>query len=246
MIFPDTARFLSYTRPFGTEDPRYELKRVHTLGVLGYMNALLDLESVEPELHRAARLTALYHDIGRFEQLRRYGTFFDRDSEDHAALSVRVLEEEGLLEGEPLKPQILEAIGQHSRLAIDLKDPVSRRLCALVRDADKLDILRVFATDDIQDVTSHSLKEACEGQAAEAVVQALLAGKPVRKEDRRSAIDIWLTYLGFVNDFQFPSAYRLCEKAGFWKRRFSQNRFRDPVIQTCVQHAEEVLHENSQ
>ena len=33
-----------------------------------------------------AWLLGMLHDVGRFEQLRRYGTFIDADSTDHAQL----------------------------------------------------------------------------------------------------------------------------------------------------------------
>lgn len=42
-----------------------------------------------------AWLIGILHDIGRFEQLRRYQTFFDYRSMDHAKYGVHVLFEEG-------------------------------------------------------------------------------------------------------------------------------------------------------
>ena len=45
-----------------------------------------------------AETAALLHDIGRFEQFHRYKTFSDARSEDHAALGVDAIKEEGLLQ----------------------------------------------------------------------------------------------------------------------------------------------------
>ena len=39
----------------------------------------------------------MLHDIGRFEQVKRYGTFVDSESIDHAELGITILFEEGLL-----------------------------------------------------------------------------------------------------------------------------------------------------
>jgi len=44
-----------------------------------------------------AELVALFHDVGRFSQYAKYGTFADNKSEDHAALGTKVLREEGVL-----------------------------------------------------------------------------------------------------------------------------------------------------
>ncbi|MFR4260247.1 HD domain-containing protein [Gemmiger formicilis] len=40
-------------------------------------------------------LSGMLHDVGRFEQLRRYNTFIDTQSINHAALSASVLFDEG-------------------------------------------------------------------------------------------------------------------------------------------------------
>ena len=175
------------------------------------MNALLKLEGItaeDPDLAQAARIAAVFHDIGRFEQLRRYDTFFDAKSADHAALSV------------------------------------ASRLCDLVRDADRLDIYRVFAVDDIQDMTGHTAEEAAQSTASPAVIEALLAGRPVDKRDRQTPMDLWLTYLGFINDFRFPASYRLCKAAGFWRKRFDSISLADPAVRACLEHVEVVLNEH--
>ena len=46
----------------------------------------------------AAMVAALFHDIGRFEQFKHYGTYVDRDSLNHASHGVRVLKELELLD----------------------------------------------------------------------------------------------------------------------------------------------------
>ncbi len=244
-----TGAFLRYAEAFGDNDPRYRLKRIHTLGVLGYMNALLKLEGLDqtqPDLANLARIAAVFHDIGRFEQLRQYGTFFDSRSVDHAALSVRILQETDMLANldADSRRRVMEAIAWHNRLEVRLPDPQTRLVCDLLRDADRLDIFRVFATEDIQDTTAHTLQEAWDAPVADKVKSALLSGKCVNKADRQSAMDIWLTYLGFVNDFHFSAAYRLCMAAGFWRRRFDALPQADPAVVACVSHAEALLNEN--
>lgn len=47
------------------------------------LTAVLPLSESDREL---AYLCAVYHDIGRFEQLKRYHTFLDYKSIDHAQL----------------------------------------------------------------------------------------------------------------------------------------------------------------
>lgn len=42
-----------------------------------------------------AWFTGLLHDVGRFEQLRNYGTFIDAESIDHAMYGAQILFDEG-------------------------------------------------------------------------------------------------------------------------------------------------------
>ena len=44
-----------------------------------------------------AWLIGILHDVGRFEQIRRFGTFSDADSIDHAHYAVNILFDDGKL-----------------------------------------------------------------------------------------------------------------------------------------------------
>jgi putative nucleotidyltransferase with HDIG domain len=95
----------------------------------------------------------LLHDIGRFEQVRRSGTFVDSQSLDHAQLSADILFEDGLIESFPNEglPKDWRAIAetairQHNKLALsDTLDDRTRCFAEILRDADKTDIFRVIA-----------------------------------------------------------------------------------------------------
>ena len=93
-----------------------------------------------------AQITALFHDIGRFEQYARYQTFMDRQSENHAILGVKALKKlKGLnfLE-KSLKSLVFRIILYHNRAVLPPKEtPICLFFSKLLRDADKLDIWRV-------------------------------------------------------------------------------------------------------
>ncbi len=151
LISQHQAFFAAYSQRFcrmAEDASMLHLKIVHTEHVLQNMQSLLQEETcLEPHV-RACLLAALYHDIGRFEQLLQYKTFKDAQSVNHAHLGVKVLKQEGVLKNESsvVQQQVLAAVGMHNRFA--LPDGISediRRITLAVRDADKLDILRVMA-----------------------------------------------------------------------------------------------------
>lgn len=130
------------------EDPGpMELKRLHTFQV--YENALriTDAEFSSAEPARAALLAALYHDIARFDQYLLHGTFKDAQSFNHGLKGVQIIKREGRFreEEEETAGLALCAVGLHNRREIPaILAPRCLKVCAVVRDADKLDILRVI------------------------------------------------------------------------------------------------------
>ncbi|MBC2715505.1 MAG: HD domain-containing protein [Desulfobacteraceae bacterium] len=122
------------------------LKENHTIRVCNEIEDIgksLDLNSNKLRL---AEITALFHDIGRFEQYARYQTFVDSKSENHALLSVKILENKGILNGfdETLKNLIFRIIKYHNRATLPEKENETCLFFSkLLRDADKLDIWKV-------------------------------------------------------------------------------------------------------
>lgn len=94
-----------------------------------------------------AEIIGLFHDVGRFRQYSIYKTFNDADSEDHADLAVKVIEELDLFKKIPaVDYEIVKfAIQQHNKKNIAPCNDERKILFAkVIRDADKLDIYRVL------------------------------------------------------------------------------------------------------
>lgn len=121
------------------------LKQRHTCKVLENAEAIAQSQ---PEICLAAVcLAALYHDIARFEQYLQYKTFKDANSFNHGSRGVKILKQERLLENlnKKLRQKVLIAVGLHNRFRLPQNlQPDVLQICNIVRDADKLDILRVM------------------------------------------------------------------------------------------------------
>ena len=89
--------FAEYTSHYNAADPKVKLKIDHTYRVAALCERIANSLSLPPQDVDLAWLCGLLHDVGRFEQLRRYGTFIDAKSIDHALMSVTVLFEEDRL-----------------------------------------------------------------------------------------------------------------------------------------------------
>ncbi len=94
-----------------------------------------------------AEVLGLFHDIGRFYQYQRYGTFRDDLSENHAELGVKILVDTHILNDLPEEEKdiIKNGILYHNlRKLPEDEDPRCLLFYRLLRDADKLDIWRVI------------------------------------------------------------------------------------------------------
>lgn len=136
----------SYSDPDPLCQENYDIKRIHTFKVCEEIKFLGKKLGLKDEALRLAEIIGLLHDVGRFEQYSIYKTFKDNLSEDHAALGVKIIKDQGLLgRFQELPASIIEnAILFHNRFAIPTseKDP-HLFYEKLIRDADKLDIWRV-------------------------------------------------------------------------------------------------------
>src|SRR5699024_6657738 len=90
-------QFLTYVREYDLNDPQIAIKYRHSLMVSDLCRDLAErLHLKEADVELAATI-GLLHDIGRFEQARRYHTFEDRKSISHALLSCKILFEDGVI-----------------------------------------------------------------------------------------------------------------------------------------------------
>lgn len=143
--------FFGYCRSFytGNEEDRKNLllKEDHTRHVCENMRCIARDLSLGRNEGMLAETIALFHDIGRFPQYAEYKTFRDSSSVNHATLGTGVLSREGVLNTLPESEQriILQAIKFHNAFAVpDIADNDTLLFLKLIRDADKLDIWRVF------------------------------------------------------------------------------------------------------
>jgi hypothetical protein len=197
------------------------LKVEHTRKVCEIMDILAAGESLTPEEARIAAAVALLHDVGRFPQFRRWRTFRDSDSDNHARIGIEVLREQGVLEGLPTVERLLieEAVRFHNLLALPLrfKSPTSLFI-RLIRDADKLDIWRVFLDyfrqpEDLRP-SAVTLGFPDRPGLTPACVRELAAGRVIRLENIRVLNDFKLLQISWVYDLNFRSTYNLLQQRG--------------------------------
>jgi hypothetical protein len=138
---------LTFQEPDPLHQRSLDMKEEHTFRVCVAINRIAASLGLSENDCRIASVIALFHDLGRFPQYQKHRTFHDPDSKNHAKLSLWELNRHRVLQ--PLdyseRQIISRAIFFHNRLRLpENLEPKTLLHCQLIRDADKVDILRVM------------------------------------------------------------------------------------------------------
>ena len=115
--------FNEYVNNYDQNDDKVILKISHTYRVMERCQEIAASLNLDDENIQLAGLIGLLHDIGRFEQLKRYQSFIDSQTIDHANLGVTILFDDNLIEkfeiDKKYYPIIKTAIYNHNKYEIE-------------------------------------------------------------------------------------------------------------------------------
>lgn len=204
--------FENYLNGYDREDDKIRLKIVHTYGVVACAENIAKKMQLGREDTELAKLIALLHDIGRFEQVKRFDSFMP-DTMDHAAYGAAILFGKKMLirkfiEEDTYDSIICTAIEKHSDFQLNGVTEERTLLHArLIRDADKLDNCRVKLEEPIETLLGVSLEEAGKGKITAGVWEDCLSEKSVLSSKRITKPDYWASYIAQLYDVNFPATF---------------------------------------
>ncbi|MFP4622311.1 MAG: HD domain-containing protein [Bacteroidales bacterium] len=217
--------FEQYIEQFYSSDPAFqrniELKRDHSRRV--WENAADIGKSIllKENDQLIIETAGLLHDVGRFEQFRRYGTFSDNKSVNHAWLGVEVLKEKDILKylGEDEREDVHTAILHHNRKEVPCdKDERQLIFIKVLRDADKLDIWRVvtnYYCGNGETNNTLQLDLPDEPHINPQNIEDLMEGRLVDLSNLNTLNDFKLLQIGWVYDLNFPRSYEIMQEKGY-------------------------------
>ena len=202
--------FKKYLKDYDIEDGNIKLKIKHTYEVVNkseYISKGLGLNQENIEL---AKLIALLHDIGRFEQVKQTSDFLDGKDFDHANYGIKVLFEDNLIrkfiEDNQYDNIIKKAIYNHNKYKIEENLNNAELLHSkIIRDADKLDNFRVKETEHFSNIfpSKYNPKTINFESISPKVYNDFMSQKCIKLEDRQTQIDFWVCVIAFIFDLNF-------------------------------------------
>ncbi len=245
--------FERFLEPYDMADPRIALKAAHTYRVASLCDQVARDSGFSDADADLAWLCGLLHDLGRFEQQRRWDTFADGDSANHAAIAVDMLfnhaarvcdpsfanvpctSEDALasddafmsharetgtirafLDDPAADDLILAAVAFHSDFRIpDGLDARTRAFCHIVRDADKIDILRVACTDTVKAVMGVHEDELLASGVSPTMERAFFEHRTATRAERTTPVDNLINLSCYAFELAYPTSLEIMVGQGY-------------------------------
>jgi len=218
--------FRDYTSAYNLNEAKVKLKVDHTFRVAALSDAITDSLGMAGYDKDLAWLLGMLHDIGRFEQVRRYHTFRDALSINHAELSADILFWDGLIRNFinvgadcPLSGDYLlieKVIRLHN--VFQLPDDLTERelrFATILRDADKLDIVRVNVETPRSEIYNVQEDIFLESEITDEVYEAILQRQNLFRNMMKTPADLMLGHVSFVFGLVYPVSVRLMKEQGY-------------------------------
>ena len=194
--------FIKYTNNYNF--PECKLKVNHSFRVKDFALLIADELNMDEKERNLVYKSALLHDIGRFEQFKRYHTFVDKDSVYHGDLGVKVLLDKNLIDkfsnDDYEKKVILKTCKYHGTLD-KLSDSEEDKIIKIVRDSDKIDILKEALKGNIKlDIDNDFISSVA--------IRTFKEHKLLNLKAKKTRADRFVVWLCFTFDFNYKYTFR--------------------------------------
>ncbi len=196
-----TKIFNDYVKKYDFTNSKIRYKFHHSYRVMDFSIEIAKSINLSNDDIELASICGLYHDIGRFEQIKNYDTYEDSISMDHGDLGYEELKK-GLISEitQDIENQniILKATKNHNKYSIE--DGLSEKellMAKIVRDADKIDIIKECWSIPKQ---TYELNTK--------LVAAVKEHKMITNDMAKTEIDHLFREICFIFDFNFKYSYQ--------------------------------------
>lgn len=225
--------FKEYLKDYDLEDGSIQLKIRHTYEVVNKSEYIAKGLGLDEENIELAKVIALLHDIGRFEQLKVFHQF-DNTKFDHAKYGAEVLFNDNLIrkfvEDNKYDEIIKKSIENHNKYKIDEGlSEIEILHSKIIRDADKIDNFRVKEKDSLKDIFPKIYNEETINyeKISQNVYETFLSQKCIKLEDRKTIIDYWICVIAFIFDLNFDISLKYVRDNNYIDKLIDRIEYRD-------------------
>lgn len=222
--------FKEYAKKYNPEDEKIKIKIAHIQRVARNSKRIAQNLKLSQEDIELAELIGLLHDIGRFEQVRLYHTFVDKDSINHGEYGAKVLFEDGLIrkfiKDDKFDRIIKLAIINHNRADIEEGLTEREKLHAkIIRDADKADIFTILISGDKKAIWEKA--DLSDDKISDEIYREFVEDKRINYKERKTSADILVSHFNYVYDLNFPETRKIIRDNKYIDKLYQRFKFND-------------------
>lgn len=229
--------YKEYISNYNPENPRTALKIAHIYRVSENARKIAEDLKLSEEDIKLAELIGLLHDIGRFEQIKIYNTFSDKNSINHAELGIKILFEEELIknfiEERKYDEIIYKAIINHN------KDKISEELtdrellhAKIIRDADKLDILYNITFEDTEIIYGGN---KLYNPITKEIYEQYLEKHIINYNDMKQEHDLLIGHIAFIFDINFNYTLMEIKENNYIEKLLRRLEFKNEILKEQIE-----------
>lgn len=207
-IMKAKEEFIKYTQNYNLKDLHINGKQNYSIRVMEISKQIAEGLKLKEEEIELAKLIGLLHDIARFEQYTRYGTFKDALSIDHGDLGVEILNKDirKYINTNKYDEIIKIVIKNHNKYKIQEGLTKEQELFAkIVRDADKIDI--IYESIDI--FWKGKEDEIEKSEISKDVFLQFKNKKQIQRKNKQTEIDNVVSVIAFIFDINFKTSFEI-------------------------------------
>ncbi len=193
-----------------------------------------------------AWLSGMLHDIGRFEQVKRYNTFIDSQSVDHAEFGADLL-----FKGDELITKFTDdrsldgllelVIRQHNKYRV-CPEATGKTLafCDILRDADKVDILRVNVETPMEEIYNVSEEELMTSGVSDKVMAEVKKHTAVLRDIMETPGEHLIGHIALTFELVYPKSREMAMQQGYLDKMFKFPSRNESTLKALLDSKEEV------
>lgn len=216
--------FEKYVHEFDMTNRKIEHKYHHTYRVLEYAKEIAKSLNLDEKEYNRACVCALFHDLGRFPQIRDYDTFVDSESIDHGDKSYEILKENNYND-----EIVLKAVKYHNKKYVPEFDELTDMHCKLIRDADKTDIMLYFLNEPIDN--NYDVDDA--------IIEKFEKHELLDNYKAKSEFVYVVRYLAFIFDINYKKTMEILLENNFLEKKL--NLIRNEKNKEHIDYLEKIL-----
>ena len=231
--------FKNYIQNYDCHDYKIQLKIAHMYRVSESSKKIAENLKLSKEEIYLAELIGLLHDIGRFEQIKRYHTFNDSISINHGELGIQILFKDGLIRNfikeENYDKIIYLAIINHNKNQSKLSKDVTEKEklhMKIIRDSDTLDILYLNLKKETNNKELYGKEDISKDKLSNEIYLEFMENKELNYKNIKTAADTVVAKYMYIWNMNYAYSLKQVYDNRYVDILYDKYKFKDSDTET--------------